>query len=426
MPKLPKTTKTKITKSLVSLKNDDKFESIPKDFLQLIMLENIIAIMPGHVYWKSRDGKYLGCNEAQAKALNLSSRHDIINHKPYENLSRKKAALLRKIDAQVMVDGKTITAEEPGIREDGTIGVFLTKKTPLYDENKNIIGLIGVSFDITDKKIAEENRIAMEKKIAEEQRIKAEREEEIRRAISIFAGSIAHDLRNPLTSLLFLVNLFTDEWLAFSSNPKYFPDKSDDITILEQLRNIDDFPAKMKNVIHDMNEFITLTLKSMQRLVTGSLSQKDFSICEIEPCLHDILNKFPFHNGERELVQQINIDNFQFLVHPVLFYRILFNLITNSLQQIKKNKKGQILISTDSNEKNHLLRIKDTAGGAAPEIVDQLFYGYKTTKKEGTGIGLAFCKLTMQSFGGDINCTSIEGDFIEFILSFPKLETIDK
>ena len=40
--------------------------------------------------------------------------------------------------------------------------------------------------------------------------------------------------------------------------------------------------------------------------------------------------------------------------------------------------------------------------------------------KKGSGLGLSFCKLSMQLIGGDIVCDSIEGSYTEFILQFPK------
>ena len=73
--------------------------------------------------------------------------------------------------------------------------------------------------------------------------------------------------------------------------------------------------------------------------------------------------------------------------------------------------------------KKNLLIIKDTGGGAPPEVVSNFFKGYFTTKKNGTGIGLAFCKKTMKTFGGDLICNSVYGDTMEFILSFPKIDT---
>ena len=104
--------------------------------------------------------------------------------------------------------------------------------------------------------------------------------------------------------------------------------------------------------------------------------------------------------------------------------RILFNLLSNALYQINKNGKGKIFISSEEQAEFNIIRFKDTAGGTSPDIVEQIFDGYKTTKEKGTGVGLAFCKLTMKSFGGDITCHSVEGDYIEFALTFPKISGV--
>ena len=72
----------------------------------------------------------------------------------------------------------------------------------------------------------------------------------------------------------------------------------------------------------------------------------------------------------------------------------------------------------------NLITVKDTAGGASPEVIDKLFSGYFTTKKNGTGIGLSFCKKTMKNFGGDITCHNVYGKYIEFVLSFPKIKNL--
>jgi signal transduction histidine kinase len=92
-----------------------------------------------------------------------------------------------------------------------------------------------------------------------------------------------------------------------------------------------------------------------------------------------------------------------------------------TLHQIKQNQHGGIFISQENGEKFNILLIKDTAGGISSKLLGHIFDGYHTTKEEGTGIGLAFCKHTMKSFGGDITCNSVEGYFTEFVLSFPKI-----
>ena len=85
--------------------------------------EDMIAKMPGHIYWKDLNGNYLGCNDEQARALGLNSRQDVINTKAYASLDKKNADKFRKIDESVLNEGKTITIEE--IWNDR---IYLTKK----------------------------------------------------------------------------------------------------------------------------------------------------------------------------------------------------------------------------------------------------------------------------------------------------------
>ncbi len=291
---------------------------------------------------------------------------------------------------------------------------YFSIKQPL-NVNGQCRGIVVMSMDITARKLTEQReKEALAK--AEEQKAKTAAEETLRRSITIFAGSIAHDLRVPLASISIMTDLFSRSLAQLDK------EHNNSEIHLEQLKA---FPAKLKKSVHEMNSFIDVTLKSMQRLATGALGYEDFSVCEIEQCMQDVLSRYPFVNEEKNLIHIEKLDNFYFLACPILFYRILFNLINNALEQIAKNKKGNIYLSAECGKKENVFRIKDTAGGAPSKIVKRLFDGYRTTKKNGTGVGLAFCKLTMQSFGGDITCHSVEGDYIEFELSFPVLENAE-
>ncbi|WP_230306269.1 ATP-binding protein, partial [Legionella pneumophila] len=100
-------------------------------------------------------------------------------------------------------------------------------------------------------------------------------------------------------------------------------------------------------------------------------------------------------------------------------YRIHVNLIKNALYVIAMAQRGEINIWTESGDKYHYLYFKDTAKGMSKQQLNRLFNHFYTTTFMGTGIGLSFCKLVMNAFGGDIVCESKEGEYTLFILSFP-------
>ncbi len=125
---------------------------------------------------------------------------------------------------------------------------------------------------------------------------------------------------------------------------------------------------------------------------------------------------------DADIIHHENITyDFELLGNSILIMKILFNLIKNASEQIHLNKKGEIFITTEETKYANLIKIKDTAGGVLPDVLPNLFKPYFTTKSKGTGIGLAYCKATMQKLGGDLAFNNICGESIEFILSFPKM-----
>ena len=315
---------------------------------------------------------------------------------------------------------ETMRLAQKRIVEEQYKGKYLFSiKQPIYSDD-HCRGIVIMSMDITDRKLTEQREQKMLAVYAEEQKAKMEAEEALRRAISIFAGSIAHDLRTPLTSMLIMTDLFSMTQRSPGSSDDKQPLSEE--ALAKHTEYVQTFLAKLKSTIKEMSQSIDLTLKSMKRLATGTLSHEDFSVCDIEESLSLVLSKYPFVDEQKNKITLNIQDHFSFFACPILFYRIIFNLISNALAQIEKNGRGKITITAEKQDKMNILKFRDTAGGAPPDVVAHFFDGYYTTKKEGTGVGLAFCKLTMQSFGGDLTCESVEGEYIEFILSFPHWE----
>ena len=113
--------------------------------------EKIIDIAPGHLYWKNKEGVYLGCNLFMVHFYHFHSKIAVIG-KTDEELWPHCAKALRDNDLKVMETGETIIFEE-------TIHGSTNRsvKMPLRDEEDNIIGIICNSVDISDlKKIQRE------------------------------------------------------------------------------------------------------------------------------------------------------------------------------------------------------------------------------------------------------------------------------
>ena len=111
--------------------------------------------------------------------------------------------------------------------------------------------------------------------------------------------------------------------------------------------------------------------------------------------------------------------SFEYIGIPAYTRNILINLIKNAIYFIKEEKHGDITITLKKGEKFNKLVFEDTARGISAELLPKIFTRFSTTRKGGTGVGLAFCKMVMQEYGGDIICESELGKYTRFILTFP-------
>lgn len=152
-------------------------------------LENIIRHFPANVYWKDKNGVILGDNLSHAKMAGFNDPSEVIGKTDYEFVWREQADQIRKNDLEVMSTGKTQEFEEVGTLADGMKNIFLTIKTPLYDASKDIVGVIGISVNITEAKHQQEEQF---------------------KAMASLSGMLAHELRTPLTSLKVTVDSFRD------------------------------------------------------------------------------------------------------------------------------------------------------------------------------------------------------------------------
>lgn len=122
-----------------------------------IMLRQVLDTIPVHVFWKDPDFRYIGCNQRFAELAGLQNPEEILNVCDRDMIWTDQAATIQNKDRQVMSTGKSyLNYLEYLITPDGTKRCLETSKVPLTDPDDNIIGVLGVSHDVTERQRMEE------------------------------------------------------------------------------------------------------------------------------------------------------------------------------------------------------------------------------------------------------------------------------
>jgi PAS domain S-box-containing protein len=373
--------------------------SLKDNYQSSLVLRNIMMNMPGHVYWKSLDGVYLGCNDKQAKTLGLEFGDQVIGKTDFDlPWGQKSAQEFHKNDQRVMEQGEAEIVEEK-ISDNGD--TVLSIKAPIKNEVGVILGILGISIDITEKKRTEE--LLKEKEVAEKNAA----------LMNILSSSVAHEVRTPLSIIQINTNL-----MQMLEVENFIPSKQKKASFLLRTKNICQAVKECSQVI----DMLLVKLKKISTVVSPAEKKELLILCSIEDTIQKALSEYPFREGEK--VNYIKNAGFSYQGDERLIKHVLFNLIRNSLRAIEGAQKGEIFIEYKTGDEfNHLI-FRDTASGISQEYLPKIFNKFETADEvhSGTGLGLAFCKLVMESFGGTIECRSEVNKFTEFTLSFPPAE----
>lgn len=231
------------------------------------------------------------------------------------------------------------------------------------------------------------------------------------------SANIAHEMRTPLSGIRASITgienylpVLMDAYDIAQSGDGRRPEPIRD----QHLKSLRNTPDRIKLMIDQANAVIDMLLVNLR---TSSFEQLDR--CRAEACVDQAVDRYPFKAGERDRVHLNLEEDFEFMGVELLMIYILFNLIKNALYSIRSAQKGEIDITLKRGETTGWIIFTDTGEGIRPEVIEKIFDGFFTTKSDGTGAGLTFCKRTLVSFGGDIDCESAYGEYTRFTLSMP-------
>ena len=176
----------------------------------------------------------------------------------------------------------------------------------------------------------------------------------------------------------------------------------------------------------DLSEKELKSAESIINLIRNNLEfdcvdTTNYQIHTINNVVDRTLKNYHFKNDDdKKLVHWKSSVNFEFYGSNTYLSDVIKNLLANSFYYIQKLG-GKVNIWIDHEGNFNTLHFEDSAKGVSSEVLAHMFEPYYSTRKNGAGLGLAFCKTIMKSFGGDIIAKSVEGKFLELILKFPKI-----
>ena len=350
-------------------------KSIHEKFFSDIILNSIDAIIgidndEKIFLWNKGAETMLGYNKEEVLGRNW----EIIIPDRLRKLDEKRL-MYREIEKKGFISNYET---ERLTKKGGIINVSVTRYI-LYNEEKQVLGSVGIVRNITKEK-------QLEKEL---------REKENLALIGEVVSSIAHNLSNPLNII--------------SGNADYLLlDKDEKSEGYEELKIILDETTRITKSIRQILNFskpVNLTIEDcrIDELISSVIERSKFLITN---------KKIRFEKQFAPELARVKLDKEQ-------MSDVFLNIINNSIQSI--TFQGTIKVSIKIDQNSVITEISDTGSGIPSNNIDKIFKPFFSTKEygKGTGLGLAFAERIVKEHKGQISVTSTIGKGSTFKISLP-------
>ena len=345
------------------------------------LLQLVLNHIPSFVFWKDTQSIYLGCNDNFAKSAGLTSPNEIVGKSDYDlPWSKEQSDFFRQIDKEVMDSREAqINFEEPQTISDGSTKWLITSKVPLFNEEKEVIGILGTYEDITERKLMELELINGNKHLHELNT----NLEMINSDLEQFAYATSHDLQEPIRII---------EGFASLLNRKYGDNL--DSQGKEYLNYMIDETQRMGTLISQILTYskVEKVEEPYERINLNSLLKE--TLAELDFFLKSKNAKIVFTLPEEAIICQRSR------------IKMLFqNLITNGIK-FNKSDQPSLHIDFEELEKEWHFQVSDNGIGIERHFEDSIFQPFKRLNNRdefpGNGIGLSICRRIIALHGGRI------------------------
>ena len=360
------------------------------------LLRIVIEGTPDAIYVKDLEGRYRMINSAGARVVGMEV-EEVLGKKDGDFLSPIVARAIRERDLQILATGAIETFEEIVTAGAGP-RTFLSTKAPFRDRRGSVVGLVGISRDVTEMKRLEDDF----------------RQAQKMEAVGRLAGGVAHDFNNLLSVIIGYSELVFNRLPPDDSNRGY----------LYEVQKAGERAAAL----------------TRQLLAFSRKQVLQSRVMALNPLLVDLCTMLQRLIGEGiELEHALDADLGMVKVDPVQFEQAIINLAVNARDSMPGT--GRLTIGTrnacldEGYAERHpevrpgeyvVVSVTDTGHGMDDATKARIFEPFFTTKEsgKGTGLGLAMVYGFLKQSGGHVEVDSEPGRGTTFRLFLPRTELV--
>lgn len=337
---------------------------VEKDLQNRIKFDKVLLdTLPNPIYYKNKDGKFLGCNKAFSELVNVSKK-EVIGKTAWDFFPKDIALRNSKIDKQLLETKGSDISEITLHQSDNSMKHIIISKAVYFDNDGSIGGIVCIMDDITER-IQQKQFLIQQGKLAE---------------MGDMVAAIAHQWNEPLVELSAQVQDIQTSFL------------------LNELKD-----TQVQEFVNDSMvqiKYMSRTLSDFRNFLKPSNKKRLFSIRKSFDDIFEIIGKQIFYSNINVEINY-NHEESELLIYGYEneFKQVLLNLINNAKNKIvekNSNKKYNITINISQCTKFNIIEIIDDGGNIDSNIIDKIFEPYFTTKKDGTGFGLYMAKVIVE------------------------------
>lgn len=372
--------------------NINRRKKLENDLSNRLKFEKVLLdTLPNAIYYKNKDGKFIGSNLAFAKLFNIT-KQEVIGKTAFDFFPKDIAIKNIEIDEKIQKSQETNTSEIVLHFANLQMKYFILNKAPYENINGEVGGIVCIMDDITER-VQQKQFLIQQTKLAE---------------MGDMVAAIAHQWNEPLVELSALVQDIQTSHM------------------LEELQT-QDVQSFVKDSMVQI-QYMSQTLSDFRNFLKPSTKKTNFSVKQSFEDILEIVGKQLFYlNINIEINYQENNNDFLVYGYKNEFKQVLLNLLNNAKNKISDNSlenKCKIIVNVYTNNNYTIIEVIDDAGGIDEKIIHSIFDPYFTTKKDGTGIGLYMAKVIIEDkMKGQMFVKNDENKVI-FTIKIPKMKKV--